>query len=58
VFLVDGKCSIHEAKPAECRLTGHRTDDGWLHESMADAWNNKEARREVLDLRDNWRRTA
>jgi len=50
VFLTEGKCSIHEVKPTECRLAGHRKDKGWLRESMADAWNNKDAQREAVDL--------
>lgn len=55
-FLVDGKCSIHEVKPAECRKTGHRGEvylhKRSLHRDIASAWNNEEAQAMIRRLEE------
>jgi Fe-S-cluster containining protein len=41
IFLKDGKCSIHAAKPFECKFYDHRktkVDTSPVHEAIAKAW--------------------
>ncbi len=53
IFLEQGLCKIHEAKPFECKATMGCVKDvevtGW-HEDAAMAWNNPEAQQQIKDL--------
>lgn len=51
VFLKDGKCSVHAAKPLECRIAHHsnREDAGDRHEAVARLWGG-EHRKTIEDL--------
>lgn len=48
-FLVADRCSIHPAKPRECRLAGH-DQPADLHERIAELWENDAAQDQIYDL--------
>jgi Fe-S-cluster containining protein len=50
IFLKDGKCSIHFAKPYECREMIHDVSDAGPHEEAMAAWNNDGAQRQIAEL--------
>lgn len=50
VFFVNGRCSIHAAKPHECREAFHGTPLPGVHRGILDAWNNPEAQAQIERL--------
>ncbi len=53
IFLEQGLCKIHEAKPFECKATMGCVEKvkptGW-HETAAMAWDNPEAQQQIEEL--------
>lgn len=55
VFLVDGKCDIHEAKPFECRSYIHTETSAEIearHLTVVDAWRAEQHQQQCRDLDD------
>lgn len=53
VFFKDGKCSIHDVKPYECREHIHtesHEDCVIRHAFVKDQWANKDAQKKIKDL--------
>jgi hypothetical protein len=53
VFYQGGRCTIHDAKPHECRVywcgfKGHMADN--VHREVAEAWNTPEHQQQIRNL--------
>lgn len=55
VFLVDGKCDIHDAKPFECRAYIHTETSEEVqarHRTVVDAWRAEQHQKQCRELED------
>ena len=50
IFLKDGRCEIHTAKPFECKLDQHSQDTSLTHEEVAEIWADEKHQSQVAEL--------